>query len=942
MKAGTAELFVDMDKAKAKVREFGTAAKTSNAEVAATIKAMEGNFQGANRAIARFLTSTLGVGPIVAAAFPVVGAVLLGTAVLETGKKIAAFFSDMRNAAEKARAAFRELNAPLKLTNDELAVSNLRLENDIAKLEGKRQNTLQVALAEARVEADKLADSLEKDLRNLEKLLNEQKVGFLQEMFGKAGTGDIKELIGGESGTGGLIGANATLMDEMNTRLEKAGSLKEKDAIRTEIQTRQLRLYQAALDQVEAKLKAGSKISIAGSIANQLLPGGASSLEDDASRREQLQALTTSLRAQMRMITLSGMNSNLQERKNQLQADADNAALGRPFEDRMKAMNAQLEGIEAKMRAAGQGEGARIIASGYGEALKVIEEVNKALEKQHTALSADQKESIIVESLRIAQATAEEQWRTKLAQTTAQIQERTRAQERLVAAIGQGFAAQRAAAIETQLAQAVGMEHYNDPAWMRTHAADVTGLRSGIAREFDAQHAEQGARNLDKLQDEINLQNRLTEAQRLGEEEIRKITAQEIIRQAVERGATGAEIVAEVTKYYGTIRLEQAKRIEGLKAETGYTKQLADAQLQGAEAARQQALENKYAEMQRTGHGGEVAAERAKDEAEHQAQITDKVAARLNIFRNEQEALDQERDRILEIVKETGATLDTERALRDLRNEQIRILRDQQLAIGTARAGIRAFFLEMQTSAKTTGQILYESLTSALDRVSDEMARLLTGQKTNFARMLQGLGEEGARSALRSAMQRGLGAIGARLGIQLPQTTKPTGRPGDPVHVWIENVWNGGTWGNASDLRKPGGSSGSGFLSSIGHFLSAFQGGSGGSGGSSAGSQESVSSSIQYMAGGGQVSPSQAYIVGERGPELLTGASGRILSNSSAQRAFGGGPMLSIGHIDARGGDAAAIEQNVYRAVRMAHDAAVRNAAEANIQRSYRVPQPIR
>ena len=46
--------------------------------------------------------------------------------------------------------AFRGLSAPLQLTNDELALSSARLTNEIAKLEGKPQNGLATALADAK------------------------------------------------------------------------------------------------------------------------------------------------------------------------------------------------------------------------------------------------------------------------------------------------------------------------------------------------------------------------------------------------------------------------------------------------------------------------------------------------------------------------------------------------------------------------------------------------------------------------------------------------------------------------------------------------------------------------------------------------------------------------------------------------------------------------
>jgi len=73
-------------------------------------------------------------------------------------------------------------------------VTNVRLENDIAKLEGKHENTLKVMLLDAQQAADKLAESLEKGLGSLGKLLKEQSVGWLKESFGQAGTGELENI----------------------------------------------------------------------------------------------------------------------------------------------------------------------------------------------------------------------------------------------------------------------------------------------------------------------------------------------------------------------------------------------------------------------------------------------------------------------------------------------------------------------------------------------------------------------------------------------------------------------------------------------------------------------------------------------------------------------------------------------------------------------------
>ena len=65
-------------------------------------------------------------------------------------------------------------------------------------------------------------------------------------------------------------------------------------------------------------------------------------------------------------------------------------------------------------------------------------------------------------------------------------------------------------------------------------------------------------------------------------------------------------------------------------------------------------------------------------------------------------------------------------------------------------------------------------------------------------------------------------------------------------------------------------------------------------------------SAAAARATGGQVRGGQSYLVGERGPELLTmGGSGRISSNDQLKNAIGGGEGITIvNNVDARGADA--------------------------------------
>jgi hypothetical protein len=91
------------------------------------------------------------------------------------------------------------------------------------------------------------------------------------------------------------------------------------------------------------------------------------------------------------------------------------------------------------------------------------------------------------------------------------------------------------------------------------------------------------------------------------------------------------------------------------------------------------------------------------------------------------------------------------------------------------------------------------------------------------------------------------------------------------------------------------------------------------------------------LAGGGDVAPDQAYLVGERGPELLVGASGRIVSNAESRRAIGGGSGASY-YIDARNTDPAQTDARVRRALVAVHGSAVATSAAVANEQSRRTP----
>src|SRR5262249_22299088 len=129
LQAGTAKFFADLNEASAKIRQFGHEGVTGVQATSGALRVLEGNMTNNLRAAERFVANILGLGPILQAAFPVVGAVAMLGVLGELEDKAYKFWVGLRDAGEKATGAFRDLNGPLHLANDELAVANDRLDN---------------------------------------------------------------------------------------------------------------------------------------------------------------------------------------------------------------------------------------------------------------------------------------------------------------------------------------------------------------------------------------------------------------------------------------------------------------------------------------------------------------------------------------------------------------------------------------------------------------------------------------------------------------------------------------------------------------------------------------------------------------------------------------------------------------------------------------------
>lgn len=127
----------------------------------------------------------------------------IGVAAFETRERL----ERLAEAPKLVHNEFARVADQARLANDELRLTNDRLENAIAKLSHKPENGLKVAIDEAAVAADHLAAKMDSALSSFAKLAKESAPGMLDTLTGRAaGQKDILELIQGKTGFGGLKG----------------------------------------------------------------------------------------------------------------------------------------------------------------------------------------------------------------------------------------------------------------------------------------------------------------------------------------------------------------------------------------------------------------------------------------------------------------------------------------------------------------------------------------------------------------------------------------------------------------------------------------------------------------------------------------------------------------------------------------------------------------
>jgi hypothetical protein len=230
--------------------------------------------------------------------------------------------------------------------------------------------------------------------------------------------------------------------------------------------------------------------------------------------------------------------------------------------------------------------------------------------------------------------------------------------------------------------------------------------------------------------------------------------------------------------------------------------------------------------------------------------------------------------------------------------------------------------------------------TGAVGSLNSEMAKAMTGQRTNFAGAFRGIGESLTRLGLQRAeaalmqvhagtvLLSGAAGIGAPGAGATPFPGMPNGNPG-PAGSGVTS--RGGGW--LPWVEKA--------IGLVGGFF-----GHGAVGGTATVAPDFSADAVQipyepmYTLGdlpgrafGGPVLAGMPYMVGEEGPEpFVPSSNGHIVPNHATR---GQGAYYEI---HAEGADAAAIQQRVGRALEQVHGSAVQNATMVMAERRRRSP----
>jgi hypothetical protein len=342
----------------------------------AAIRSFEGNVP--IRAIERFVGTTLGLGPILTAAFPIIGAVDLGIMVGRVGVALYDCAQQALHAGSAINEAFGNLHDKAQLTNDDLRIQDDKLKDEIARISGHPGNGLQTALDEAIKRADQLLLSLKADEKAISEIFKANSVGMGASLLsGVAGTGAQQAQVEGDGKalTEAVRKANsdyaAALLEAKTPAAQKAAGERQAAAIKAAFQS-QISTYQAE--------------------AARLKKEQADSEADAAAAEKDGNVAVNPVNNSAKIANMQGVIQTLQDRLQQEQLGqklaADSETLGQAKQDKPntgadnKAAEARLRAMEEEREKEEQ-EGKLGAAADYNFWIQRVNAFKKGSEEYH-------------------------------------------------------------------------------------------------------------------------------------------------------------------------------------------------------------------------------------------------------------------------------------------------------------------------------------------------------------------------------------------------------------------------------------------------------------------------------------------------------------------------------------------------------------------------------
>ncbi|HMH14678.1 MAG TPA: phage tail tape measure C-terminal domain-containing protein [Edaphobacter sp.] len=186
-----------MDKITKQVKSFqgstseaGRSTVTSMQSASASLRLLENPMTNNLRALEKWTSQSKLAREAFAAAFPLIGAIAAASVLARLGTDVADFVKKVQEMPKAITTGFGQLNLSTQSATDSLKLTNDELTNSIAKLQGKPQNEIAISIDEARVAADKFAQSLKVDNDAMDQLLSKNHLSSFSLLMGRQGTAD--------------------------------------------------------------------------------------------------------------------------------------------------------------------------------------------------------------------------------------------------------------------------------------------------------------------------------------------------------------------------------------------------------------------------------------------------------------------------------------------------------------------------------------------------------------------------------------------------------------------------------------------------------------------------------------------------------------------------------------------------------------------------------